>query len=229
MYYFITMIFLLLFYIVSIGIISNVNKSKKIINVIFSITVFLFYLFCAVAIYRDVGLKDWNFLNCLPVANVSPFMYTLVFLSLFFPKNIKKYILILVSLLSFSMICASIIACISYIIRHYAFHLTIFVDIFIHMLLSLYGVYLVKSKQVDLRKTKDVVIAGGLIIAVALLMLVINLIFKTSFFGLSMYGAHSIYNVVLVESGVVNAILYFCGLSMLLITGYFYQKLLNKK
>ena len=97
------------------------------------------------------------------------------------------------------------------------------------MLISLYGIYLVKSKQVDLRRTKDFIVSGGVMVGVAMLMLVINLVFKTSFFGLSMYGDHSIYNIVLVDSGVVNAVIYFSGLTALLIVGYFYQRLIDRK
>ena len=60
-------------------------------------------------------------------------------------------------------------------------------------------------------------------------MLVLNLIFKTAFFGLSLYGEHNIYNNRIFESGIVSALAYFWGLSFVLLAGYFYQKVLNLK
>ena len=169
------------------------NKKYKLVNSVFSVTIFLLYLFCLVSIYLDVGFYDWNFQNALPTGNVSPFMYTLVFISLVLPQNIKKYVFSLVGLLSFPMLCAGLISCIGYIIRDYTFHLTIFLDAFIHVLLSIFGVYLAKSKQIDFKNNKVLIISGGLILLVANIMIILNLIFKTAFFGLSMYGDHYIY------------------------------------
>jgi hypothetical protein len=59
-------------------------------------------------------------------------------------------------------------------------------------------------------------------------MLVLNAIFKTAFFWLSLYGAHSIYNVVICKSSILSAILYFMGLMFVLLFGYFYQKFLEE-
>lgn len=229
MYYALTLIFLLIFYIFGVFMISKIKKNEKIINLIFIITIFILYIYCVITIYKSVGVNDWNFKNALPVANVSPFMYTLVFISLLFPKKMRYYVRLLVSLLSFAMLCAGVISCISYVIRNYAFHLNIAMDAFIHVLLSLYGVYIAKSKQIKLDEKKDAIISGCLILGIAAFMLVINLIFKTSFFGLSMYGDHSIYNLVLVDNGILSAFIYFIGLLLLLVGGYYFQILINKK
>lgn len=224
------MIFLFVFYVLGILIVNKVNiRSEKIANFIFGSVIFVSYIYCVYKIYLSVGVNDWNFFNALPVANVSPFMYVFSFFCLFFPKKIQKYVLLLISLLSFAMFCAGILSCVSYIMRHYAFHFTIALDAFVHVLLSLYGVYLVKSGQVKLSKTKDVVVSGGIIVGVAIIMMVFNLIFDTSFFGLSLYGKHNIYNMVLVGNSIVSAFIYFGGLCLLLVGGYYFQKIINAK
>ena len=66
-----------------------------------------------------------------------------------------------------------------------------------------------------------------LIIGVAVIMLILNLIFKTSFFGLSMYGNHNIYTIVICESSIISAIIYFEGLTILLGLGSLYLKVIN--
>ncbi len=228
MYYWISLVSLIVFYVIGVLVIFKYNKKSKFVNSVFSMTIFLLYLFCLVSIYLDVGFYDWNFQNALPTGNMSPFMYTLVFISLVLPQNIKKYVFSLVGLLSFPMLCAGLISCIGYIIRDYTFHLTIFLDAFIHVLLSIFGVYLAKSKQIDFKNNKVLIISGGLILLVANIMIIVNLIFKTAFFGLSMYGDHYIYNLVLVESSIFNAIIYILGAVIVLFIGYFYQKILNK-
>ena len=43
-----------------------------------------------------------------------------------------------------------------------------------------------------------------------------------------MYGNHSIYNIVLVDNGIVNAIIYFVGAVIVLSIGFIYQRILNK-
>ena len=50
-------------------------------------------------------------------------------------------------------------------------------------------------------------------------MLVLNLIFDTSFFGLSLRGKHNIYNNVLTNNSYLSAALYFFGLICVLLMG----------
>jgi multisubunit Na+/H+ antiporter MnhG subunit len=89
-------------------------------------------------------------------------------------------------------------------------------------------VYLIKSGQVELNK-KNALVSGAIIVGVAIFMLVLNVIFDTAFFGLSLNGKHSIYNVVLVESSYLSAVLYFLGLFGVLSMGYIYSRLIARK
>lgn len=202
--------------------------NQKWINVLFPILVFLPYLYGVIYMYIDVGVKDWNFLNTLPTANVSPFMYCLSLLTIVLPKKAKEYVFTLIALLSLGVFCAGMLTCVFNAMRDYAFHWTIALDSFAHVALSLFGIYLVKSGQASI-EMKHSVFSGLIIVGVAVVMLVLNLIFHTSFFGLNLYGNHNIYNMVLFANGYVSAVMYFVGLGCILTAGYFYQKLLQRK
>lgn len=197
------------------------------ITVLVPILVFIPYLYGVIYMYIDVGVQDWNFQNTLPTANVSPFMYCLTLLTVVMPKKAKEYVFTLIALLSLGLFGAGMLTCISNAMRDYAFHWMIFLDAFAHVALSWFGIYLVKSGQAKLEIVHSL-ISGCMIVCVAVLMLILNLIFRTSFFGLNLYGDHNIYNMVIFTNGYVSALMYFIGLCAVLVLGYFYQKLLKK-
>ena len=93
------------------------------------------------------------------------------------------------------------------------------------MLISLWGIYIVISDQ-TVKKVKDYIISGSIIVGVAVVMMILNVIFDTSFFGLSLNGKHNIYNVVLVDNSYLSAFIYFAGLVVVLVAGTFYSKFL---
>lgn len=227
MFYYIALAGLLAFYLFSIPQLKHL-RNKKITNAVFSVLIFALYLAVVIRVYVSVGVNDWNFKNTLPVANVSPFMFTLVMLMHLLPRKIKKHFYLLISLLSVGMLLSSVFSCLYNGIINYSFHWHFLCDYLAHVLLSLYGVYLIKSGQVELNK-KNALVSGAIIVGVAIFMLVLNVIFDTAFFGLSLNGKHSIYNVVLVESSYLSAFLYFLGLFGVLAMGYMYSRLIARK
>jgi hypothetical protein len=60
-------------------------------------------------------------------------------------------------------------------------------------------------------------------------MMILNVIFDTAFFGLSLNGKHNIYNKVLVDNSYLSALLYYIGLLAVLVMGYFVCKAFAKK
>ena len=201
--------------------------STRIVNICFAAAVFLPYIFHSLYIYSQVGFYDWNFQNTLPVANVSPFMFTGMLYVLFLPKKLRKYVFLLISLLSVGMLASMVVNCASNALIHYKFHPHFLLDYIAHVNLSLFGVYLVRSGQVELTK-KACAVSGGMIYGIAFTMLILNLIFDTSFFGLSLRGKHSIYNAVVSNESIVSVIVYFAGVFVVLLLGYLYGKLLQK-
>lgn len=227
MMYIITAFLLILLYICAIFCMPYM-RSTKFWNLAFTVSIFALYLNVVLKVYFDVGLYDWNFQNTLPVANVSPFMFASVLVIHIFPSKVKKHFYLLISLLSVGMLLSPLLGCIYNAAINYKFHLHFLCDFLAHILLSLWGVYLIKSKQVE-PKVKSSVISASIIIGAAFVMLVLNLIFDTAFFGLSLYGKHNIYNNVLTENSYLSAILYFTGLTAVLLMGFVYSRLLLRE
>lgn len=203
-------------------------KNTKLTNLIFSLTIFVLYIISVIIVYFKVGFKDWNFQNTLPVANVSPFMFFVVPLYFVLPKKAKNYFMLLIALLSVGMFLSPTFSCIFNAMRNYKFHFSFMIDYIAHFALCLWGVYIIKSKQVEL-KIKDSLFSGLIIVCVAVLMLVLNIIFDTAFFGLNLNGKHNIYNMVLVSNSYLSALIYFAGLIFVLIMGFLFHKVLNLK
>ena len=207
---------------------SFLSKHKEYINVIFVITICASYFYMVIYTYFDGGIHDWNFQNTLPVANVSPFMFACVPLSLILPKRIRKHFLMLISLLSVGMLLSGAFGCVYNVIRNYKFHIHFTFDYAAHLALSLYGIYLVKSGQVKLN-VKGALISSSLIGGVAAIMTALNVIFDTAFFGLSLNGKHNIYNVVITDNSYLSALIYFLGLGAVLALGYLYCSMFSRK
>ena len=199
-------------------------KNVNLTNALLIGAVFIPYLMVSITVYRDVGFFDWNFQNTLPVANVSPFMFTLTPIAFLLPKTVKKHFMLLISLLSVGMLLSGVFGCIYNAARHYKFHIHFIYDYIAHFALSLLGVYLVKSKQVTVSR-RSTLISSSIIVGAATVMLILNVIFDTAFFGLSLNGKHNIYNNVLVEDSYLSALIYYVGLCLVLLLGFAYSKL----
>ena len=202
--------------------------NKEVTNAIFVLSIFACYGALVWNIYSKVGLNDWNFRNALPTANVSPFMFFTLPLGLILPKKARGYYRTLVSLLCVGMFFAPVLSCIYFASIGYRFHPSFLLDYYSHFALFLWGIYLVRSGQVSLRK-KDALIGGSIIVGAALLMLIANVIFDTAFFGLSLNGKHNIYNHVLVSNSLLSAVLYFIGLIAVLFVGFLFRKVWEKR
>ena len=202
-------------------------KNQKLWNAVFCLFVFGLYYACVLVVFLDVGANDWNFLNTLPIANVSPFTFTLAPIILIMPNVLKKPFHLLISLLSVGMFLSPVISCIFNASRNYVFEIQFLFDYLAHFLVSLWGIYLVKSNQVNLDKI-SAIISGSIMLFVSIAMLILNLILDTSFFGLSLKGKHNIYNVVLVENSYLSALIFFLGLTAVLALGYALCKLIKK-
>ena len=203
-------------------------RNRRVVNLVFALLVFIPYACVVIKVYSDVGVNDWNFQNTLPVANVSPFCFALVPISLVLPSFIRKRIYLLFTLLSVGMLMAAVLGCVYNALIHYKFHFHFALDYIAHISLSLWGIYFVKSGQVRLER-KNALFSGLIIVFVATVMLILNLILDTAFFGLSLRGKHNIYNNVLVDNSYLSALLYYIGLCGVLSLGYGFNRILNRR
>ena len=222
--YIITIFVLLAIYVLGIILLKKINN-QRLINLILPLTAFFLYLVLALIIYLDVGFDDWNFRNVLPTANVSPFIFFVSPFCLLLPKKIRVYFFSLISLLSLGMLVSPILSCIYNASIAYKFHPHFLLDYFAHLSIALWGVYLFVSQQTVVKKC-DFVKSGLIIIGVSLVMLILNIIFDQAFFGLSLNGKHNIYNMALVDSSYLSALIYFAGLCLVLFLGYLYLRIL---
>lgn len=218
---------LLIFYVAAIYMMKYV-RPRKALNFVFIALVYIPYVSLCTIVYSDVGFYDWNFQNTLPFANVSPFMFSLMPILLILPKKAKEYVFLLISLLSVGMLVSAVLSCAYNAAIDYKFHFHFLLDYVAHIFLSLFGIHLIRSKQVEFNN-KNCLISASLIFSVATLMVVLNLIFDTSFFGLSLRGKHSIYNNVLVDNSYLSALLYYIGLGAVLLMGYVLSKKFSEK
>ena len=226
--YILALILLLTAYVLGIIFMDKYAANARAASIIFPMAVFVPYVMLCVKIFRDVGWQDWNFQNTLPVANVSPFTFSIMPLLLILPKKLKKHVYLLISLLSVGMLLSGVFSCTYNAAINYKFNFHFLLDYVAHFILSLYGVYLIRSKEAELT-LKSSLISGSIIFGVAAVMVILNLIFDTSFFGLSLRGKHNIYNQVLTKSSYQSAALYFLGLGAVLVMGFAYSKLFDKQ
>ena len=200
----------------------------KLFSSIFIALVYVTYVCSCIYIYKtDTDPARWNFLNTLPIANISPFMFSIMPILLILPKRIKEYVYLLISLLTVGMLFSTVFGCVGNAIRGYKFHFHFILDYLSHFALSAFGIYLVRTKQVKLTY-KNSIISSSIIFSIAAVMLVLNTIFDTAFFGLSLNGKHNIYNIVLVNSSYLSALIYFSGLAFVLYLGFVLCKMINK-
>ena len=223
--YVISLIILISSYTAALFFLFKRDRDIPYLEYLLPITVMVLYLANVIWIYHDVGPNDWNFLNALPMQNLSPFSYCLCFLSAFLPKKVRAPIYAMFALLSVGMLCAGILEIASYIPRNYAFHLILILGTTPHFLLSFFGIYLIRRQKINL-SGKTMLWGYLLPIAIAIVMLIINCIFHTAYFGLSVYGDHNIYSVVISDYAAVSILAYFFGLCFVLAIGYLLQRFL---
>ena len=120
-FYIISLIILLGLYVLLIFLMRKFTN-QLLTNIIFCVVIDACYIAVVIISLVKNGPKDWNFLNTLPTANVSPFMFALLPLRFVWPKKIRKYHDTLITLLSLGMLLAAVISIIFNIARNYAFH-----------------------------------------------------------------------------------------------------------
>ena len=204
-------------------------RNHKAFNLIFPLAVFALYLWLCIFVYKtDTDPDRWNFLNTLPVANVSPFMFSIMPLLLILPKKAREPLYLLISMLAVGMLLSAVFSCLGNAVRNYRFHPHFLLDYTAHILLAAFGIYLVRTRAAKF-SVKNCLISGSIIYGVATVMLILNLVFDTAFFGLSLNGKHNIYNMVLVDNSYLSALLYYLGLGAVLTLGALSCALLSRE
>lgn len=217
----------------TIGIIHLFKYYKKLdtklSNIIFSFIIFIPYIVLLYFAYKMSKQYNINaFVYSLPISNISPLMFTLTIVALIDIKILKKSIYNLYAYLIIGMGLAALLSDIGSLVQGIPYNIYRTMDSISHVSMSLFGIYLVLSNQIEINK-KSFIKAVITIYSIVLTIIIINLIFDTSFFGLSLRGKHNIYQLVLTSNSFISLLIYITGLFGVLIVSYFIQKLIIKK
>ncbi len=203
--------------------------TRETTNLVFVWGIFSLYLLTFFILLFTHETDAKLFQNALPIANISPFVFFTLPLALLPP--FKKVLFPLITFLSVGMIFSIEISNIRFIESNTSYNFALTLDGLAHVGYTLFGIYLVVSHQVRLN-LRSFLLGGVSILSVVAAILVLNYILHTSFFGLNLYGEHSIYELVICSSSILSATIYILGLIFFLILGYVFQLLnllLNKK
>jgi hypothetical protein len=202
----------------------------KVTTILMTLLIFIPQVATLIRTYSmDISCIDptWeNLMAVLPTANISPFMFSMVFVVLFLPKTIQKHFYLLMALLSFAMIVAGIGSPVRWAFFNY-YHQFILIEWVTHLTMALFGIYLLLTKRIELT-VRNCLKASIIIYAIVAIMIVLNIIFGTAFFGLAFNGEHNFYNQIFITDPYLSAFVYIIGLTFFLVTGYFFLKLIKR-
>ncbi|MBN3490114.1 hypothetical protein JV173_01165 [Acholeplasma equirhinis] len=156
----------------------------------------------------------------IPFGNYSPFTFTIITILIFLPSKFQKPVNYFLALMSFPMFGATCVNSINYVIHAGEYlYTSMSFDQIGHTLVSLYGYYLIISKEVKFTKIKTL-FTFIFIMSVPLVMATLNFIYDTSYFGLNLNGRHNIYNRVVTDNSYINLGIYWFGLLGLITVSY---------
>lgn len=135
-----TLIFTICCPIISFFLVTKFGKNwnKYIANLVFVTIIIGFYLYVFIEKLTSVGPDDWNFQNVLPLANMSPFLFTTSILFLIPSKKLKEIIGPVFCLLIVGMYFSPIGTCVFNILRHYTFHFFNLADAISHITIVIF-------------------------------------------------------------------------------------------
>ena len=215
----ISLILLFVFLILGTNLLLKKNNHHRLINTIFASIILILHT-CDI-IFSAIEGNGLNLKNVTPISNISPFIFTIIALTIFLPCRINKYIYKYIAIFQWALFIAAFYVPIAALIKQDStyFSFAIF-DSVAHIVTAAFCYYLRKTKQVDV-SFKEFGYISLITSSLVVVVIIINLICHTNFFGLNFYGNHNIYGSVIVEDGFLSAFIYLSGLALALWSGYF--------
>ena len=173
--------------------------------------------------------KGWINEGWMTLDNISPLMFTLILFIPFMNEKIKDYVLSAIAFLNVGMFFAMIISPEHDYIFNFNTEATFIytAEAVCHMICSLYGIYLVISKQVkpDFRHwIKSIVLT----LSIITFGVICNFVFHRKYFGMDPYGSAHIYMLDLFGGFWATIVAYYFGVVMVLTVGYQGVNMLDK-
>ena len=200
----------------------------KIGNIVFIIVDVIFFFFWNYAGYQRGWLED----GFMTLENISPFIMTLIPLTVFMSKRVRSYCNSAIAFLWVGMFLALLISPQhAYIFSYHIEASPVYTaEAACHLIASLYGAYLIITKQVecDARHWRRSVVCMYSVIGFGLLL---NYVFHTRNFGMDPYGDYTIYMIDIFGSFEATLIAYLLGVLVVLTLGmqigYMFFKLVD--
>lgn len=197
----------------------------KIWNIIFIILDIGAYFCWNYAAY----LKGWLEDGWMTLGNISPFMFTVIPLTLFMNEKAKSYAYSALSFLCVGMFFAMLITPNHAYLFDFNAEATFIhtSEAVCHLICALYGIFLILTKKVnaDFKHWVKSVIFMYSVIAFGVFL---NFFFHTDNFGMDPYGDYHIYMIDIFGSFPATLIAYLCGVAVVLTVGMQFSKLIDR-
>lgn len=221
MLFIVTVVFLLALFLMCI---FRPRLKNPIINplLLFATAVFLFAW--TYATYLHNGLKGF-----LTFDNISPYICTIIPLTAFMNKRTRDFVRPAIAFLGFGMFLAMFISPeFEYLFNYHQNTKLIHVsEAACHLIMGLYGFYLILSDKVKLTIANLAKALTFIYISIGF-MVFLNFVFHRSYFGMNMYGDHSIYFLRIFDTFETTLIAYLLGVYVTMMLGFLMGVLLER-
>ena len=207
-FYFVTL-FLMCFYRNKINV--------RVCNAVFIIADLVAYFSWTYAAYQE----NWLDGGWLTLGNISPMTFTVILLIPFMNERVRDYAYSAIAFLSVGMFFAMIISPEHDYIFNFNTEASFIytTEAVCHMICSLFGIYLVLSKQLK-ADFKHWIKSLVFVLSVITLGVILNFIFHRNYFGMDPYGSPAIYMIDIFGSFWATLIAYYFGVVAVLTVGY---------
>ena len=197
----------------------------KIANAVFIIVDIIFFFGWNYAAY----LKGWLSDGYMTLENISPFIMTLIPLTVFMSERVRSYCNSAIAFLWLGMFLALIISPQHAYIFNYNIEASFYysTETACHLIASLYGIYLIISGQVKCN-FRHWIKSGVCMFSVIGFGILLNYFFHTRNFGMDPYGNYTIYMIDIFGSFEATLVAYLLGVLLVLTIGMQFGYLLNK-
>lgn len=191
--------------------------NTKIFNLIFVITDLIFFFCWNYAAYQ----RGWLDKRFMTLDNISPLMFTMIGLIYFMKDGVRQYCFSAIAFLNVGMFCAMLIsperAYLLDFTQEASFLYTS--EAFCHMHCSLFGLYLVVTRQVKV-DFAHLVKAMVFLYSIITFSVFLNVVFHKNFFGMDPYGDYGIYFIDIFGSFGATLVAYYVGILLVLTIGW---------
>ena len=189
---------------------------SSLVNALFICACAVFLFAWTFAMYEHNGLKQ----GFMTLDNISPFICTVIPLTPFMGKKTQDFARSAIAYLGFGMFIAMFISPeVEYIFNYHQdakfIHIS---EAACHMVMGLYGFYLILSDRVKIC-ARSCLKAMAFIYSAIGFGIFLNYFFHRSFFGMNLYGEHSIYFLDIFNSFEATLIAYLVGVFVTILLG----------